>query len=155
MPDEYNEDQAVDIKDILVATTNPMTGLSQDIGEFNGQSDWGVYINQEPTSPANCITIYNSPTSNIPQPAVNQPGRICEFSQPTVQIRVRSTDNRSGMAKIWEIYNALQNNGPYRTSKYNYSGFYCQNIPFWLQEDNNNRQIFILNVQCSRAYSPQ
>jgi hypothetical protein len=155
MSDEFNEDQAVDVKDILVADINPMSGENQDIGEFEGQGDWGVFVNQEPTRPANCITIYNSPTSTIPQPAVNKPGRECEFSQPTVQIRVRSTDNRSGMAKIWECYNALQNRGPYQTSLYRYSAFYCQNAPFWLSEDNDNRQIFVLNVQCSRAYFPE
>lgn len=155
MADEFNEDQAVDVKDILVADINPMSGEKQDIGVFKAQEDWGVFINQEPTEPANCITVYNSPSSLVPMPAVNKVGRECEFQQPSVQIRVRCTDSPTGMAKIMECYNALQNLGPYQTSLYRYSAFYAQNIPFWLQEDNNNRQIFVLNVQCSRAYFPE
>ena len=55
-----NESAAIDIKDIITADTNPFTGEAQNIGKFAAKMGWGVFVAQEPESPDNTITIYDS-----------------------------------------------------------------------------------------------
>lgn len=145
-----NKSAAKDVADILDATTNPFTLLPQDIGKIAATGSWGIYINQEPSAPSNCITVYDA-GGLLPIPCMNKEGSEDEFGQPNIQIRVRSTDYDAAYSKIMECYEAIQNYGDYNTTIFNYSGFFAQSLPLSIGEDSNNRGDIVVNFVCSRA----
>lgn len=57
--------------------------------------DWPIYVSQEPTTPDNVITLYN--TAGIKDGRLMPTGEVQEH--PGVQIRVRATDDNTGWTK--------------------------------------------------------
>lgn len=72
---------------------------AQGIGVIASSSDWSIAVSREPATPANCITIYDTPGS--------EPDTDDLDIQSSFQIRVRCTDYETGMAKAVAARDAL------------------------------------------------
>lgn len=62
-------------------------------------SDWSIFVDNEPDRPDNCITVYNTPS--IQQGRIQPTGQMIEYFG--TQVRVRSQESRTGFNKIREI----------------------------------------------------
>lgn len=85
------------IKDLMV---------TEGIGTFASQSDWGIYIGSQPPTPSRCITVYDA-GGLAPEPSL-----LLDY--PSVQIRVRGKvgDYLVASSKILEIKNKLLGHDP-------------------------------------------
>lgn len=61
-------------------------------------ADWSIFVDNEPDSPDNCITVYNSVSKQNGRVMV---GEVCELHG--IQVRVRSQISKTGYNKIREI----------------------------------------------------
>lgn len=112
---------------------------SNDIGEYAGTGNWGIYAGVEPEKPDNCITVFDiggKPLNDL----VQYTG--CFFR---VHIRVRGNDNNAVMLKCTEIYNLLKFN-----TLANANGFIYKNIVAITNimpggRDKNNRVLKSMN----------
>lgn len=67
-------------------------------------SDWGIFISEQPDSPDQCITIYDSSGSNLGKGMSGD-----TLIRPGIQIRIRSKTYPDGIRKIGVINSYLDN----------------------------------------------
>jgi len=123
-----------DIKDMLEAVSS--LGLIYASNLFRGK---------EPTTPSNCVTIFDTVGTN-PDLTLDQ----LSLFNPSVQIRVRSTDYDTGWDLIQAISNTLHARAQETWNGTLYSVIYISSGPAMLQWDDNDRVIFIVNFNIQR-----
>jgi hypothetical protein len=124
-----------DIKSMLVADT-PL-GL---IFATN------LFINDEPTKPDNCVTIFDSP--GFP-PSLSLDGSK-GYESPSVQIRIRNNSSKAGWALIQNIMISLHGRAQQTWGGTLYTVIYCSNGPALLDWDGNGNARFIVNFSLQR-----
>lgn len=122
-----------DIKDMLVAGS---------LGLVFGTN---LHIGKEPTSPRNCVTIFDPPGYTHDLGLSNQ-----GYERPSIQIRVRN----SGYINGWNLANGIKDllHGK-KQETWNgalYTVIYCSNGPALLDWDDNNNARFIINFNIQR-----
>jgi len=130
-----------------------MNPFSEDIKDMlEAESSLGLtfatnlFIGREPTEPNDCTTIYDT-TSMAPSSTLSQ-GE--EYYNDAAQIRVRNTDYLTGWALINDIMDSLHGRAQETWSVTLYMDIMSASGPAMLQWDDNNRVIFIANLQCKR-----
>lgn len=122
-----------DIKDILVAES----ALGLEFGV-------NIFLNKEPLKPRDCVTIFD--TYNLP-PQLNLVDQGYEY--PTIQVRVRNTDRKTGWALIESIKNLLHGyRGTWNGALY--TVIYVSSGPALLDWDENSNVRFIINFNLQR-----
>ena len=129
-----------------------MNAVTVDIKDIlEGESKLGLvftdnlFIGQEPTSPANCVTIFDRPSS---PPQLNY-DRFEIYEYPSIQIRCRNTSYVNAEAEARAIYLFLHG----LTTEINhtlYTLIRCMQTPVLLDWDENNRARFIVNFEIQR-----
>lgn len=105
-----------------------------------------LFVNKEPTTPPNCVTIY--PTSGAPTELAYDRAQI---RNDNAQIRIRNNNPETGWSLANKIHDEL--NG---MANVQFSGSgYCLHLqvisgPFQLSFDDNGRVIIIINVSLKR-----
>ena len=108
-----------------------------------GVSTGNVFLNEEPTSPNVCVTIYDTGgTQNVVQD-------IALF-EPTIQIRVRHTSQATGYAWQEDIRDALILPLDFQINGFHYIGVWLQSDIISLGKDQNNRWISTSNYRLQR-----
>ncbi len=125
-----------DIKDIIEAESSLGLVFATDL--FTGK---------EPTSPANCVTIFDTPGASQD----NTLGNDSTYQRPAVQIRVRNTDYATGWGVINDIRDLLHGKGPETWNGTLYSSIVCSSEPALLDWDTNNRARFFVNLEIQRG----
>ena len=123
-----------DIRDILVTA-----GLSLVVGT-------NLFIGEEPPTPANTVTIYDTPGS---APMLTQ-NRTERYDYPAIQIRVRNTIYLTGYALIEAIRVALHGLAHQAQGGAVYELVKCDQDPFLLDYDESGRPRFICNFSIQR-----
>jgi len=126
---------SVDIKDMLVADS--------DLGLIFADN---LHIGREPDSPNQVTTIYD--TSQAPPMLTldNETGYYYE----SCQVRVRSTSYTVGYDLIKDIRDSLHGRAGETWNDTLYTLIRCSNGPSMLTWDDNNRVIFIINLEIQR-----
>lgn len=124
---------ADDIKDYIISALNLTFGTD-------------LFVNREPATPNNCITIFD--TSAGTAQATMQRGE--DYFYPSVQIRVRNENSTVAWNVIKEIQTLLHNKGNLVINETVYTVIYCSSGPALLEWDDNNRVKFIINFNIQR-----
>ncbi len=128
----------------------------EDLGDLWAGSGWSIHVGQEPAKPDTCITLYDTPGS--------QPHYADEIEYPGVQVRVRGEGGAgypTAYSKIRSIKDTLVYHGVWHVPEdeneengnSNGTGYtvWCEGSEHWLQHDENNRPIFVLNLRTQRS----
>jgi len=124
-----------DIKDILESSQSG-TGLV-----FGTD----LFIGEEPVSPDQCITIYDT---GGPEP---QAGYVYDY--PTVQVRIRG--NKGAYKETWALADTIKSalhglhNESWNGTKYH--GIWCQSDIIFIGYDDNSRPVFTVNFRIHRS----
>ena len=125
---------SVDIKDVLE---------TEEIGTFGTD----LFISAEPTSPDNCVTLYDY--NQITAPMVNPSNHAVDTCY--VQIRVRNLHFETAWAKCATILDTVvQQASKFTTDGVHYIDVLKINGPMFVKKDDANRSIVVANVQIFR-----
>jgi hypothetical protein len=105
-----------------------------------------ISIGKEPDEPFNITSIFEA-AGYPPQLTFNRNER---YEYPSIQIRVRSTSYVDGWEQIEKIKNTLHGRAGETWNGSFYSLIRCQNGPFLLDYDKNQRPRFIINFNVQR-----
>ena len=103
-----------------------------------------LFIGREPTTPRNCVTIFDTYGATQDLSLVTQ-----GYERPTIQIRVRNTSYKNGYSMINEIKSLLHGfSGEINGTLY--TVIYCSSGPALLDWDENGNVRFIINFNVQR-----
>lgn len=125
---------AFDIKDMLAAESALALTYGTDL-----------FIGSEPITPDNCVTIYDTP--GLPDQLTMDNAR---YDYPSVQIRIRDNSYIAGYAVGEEIKTSLHGREHETWNGALYTVIRVINGPFLLKYDDNNRAIFVMNLDVQR-----
>lgn len=128
---------AIDIKAMLVADT---------IGSATPTAEWSIHVSQEPTSPANVITVYDTGAWQA-----SDPRNLLDF--PSVQVRVRAKGYTTAYAKALAIRDALQSRPAETVGGTRYSGVWLNGDILAIGQDENERTLLTINFNLMREPS--
>jgi len=126
--------QSEDIKDMLEAESSLGLTFGTDL-----------FIGKELSKPDNCVTIFD--TYGFP-PLLTLDGG--GYYYPSVQIRVRNNDYRTGWALIHDIMVSLHGRAHETWNETLYTVIYCSSGPAFLDWDENDRARFVCNFDMQR-----
>lgn len=130
---------AVDIASLLAAEGS----LSLTIGT---NLHVGIMPDASDDIPNDCVAVFDT---GGPQPQLTlKKGE--NYYYPSVQIRVRNTDYRTGWALIQDVLTTLHGVGPQTVGGTLYTVIRAASNPAFLEWDENNRCIFICNFNTQR-----
>jgi hypothetical protein len=131
-----------DIKNIL-DMSGDSSGYDDDL-IFSG-TGINVFLNKEPATPINCVTIYDTP-GMPPYQGLDDVG----YEYPSIQIRVRNDTQITGWNLIERIKDTLHGMNQITVDGTLYSSIACANGPALLEWDDNGNCIFFLNMNIQR-----
>ncbi len=124
---------STDIKDMLVGA---------NIGLTFGTN---LFISREPSSPANCVTIYDTP--GMADGLTFNREEIYEY--PAIQVRVRNTSYQAGWGIINDIRRALHGRAETVNDTY-YAIIKVHTPPAMVGYDDNGRVLLVINFLLQR-----
>ena len=127
--------------------TNPVsTDIMAILEAYNfGTPGESIFIGQEPTEPDTCITIYDTGGGEQnPRFAIETAG---------FQIRLRSTLYLAGYRLLDRIKQQLEGRPPGTISGSRYIGYWATSNIIFLEHDESERVIFVLNFRIEREPS--
>lgn len=130
---------AIDIRDMLEASSELDLTFATDL-----------FVGREPSSPANCVTIFDTP-SGIPSRTYE--GLI--YYYPSVQIRVRNTSYEDAFELAIDIMDYLHTIHNQVWNGMRYTVIYCTGDPSLLDWDENNRARVITNFEIQKREEEQ
>lgn len=104
-----------------------------------------LFIGKEPPTPDDCVTIFDTFGSPPQLTLDNQ-----KYENPSIQIRVRSVDYKTGWNLIADIVDVLHGQAQETWNTTLYSVIYATNSPALLDWDDNDRCRFIVNFNIQR-----
>jgi len=104
-----------------------------------------IFVGHEPDMPDECITVFDT-GAYAPYLGLTNTG----YEYPSVQVRVRSNNYRSGWAIIEKIKNSLHGLSQITYGGTLYSLIQCANGPALLDYDERNRCRFYINFNLQR-----
>jgi len=126
---------SVDIKDMLESESSLALTFASNL-----------FIGREPTSPDDCVTIFDTP-GGPPQQTYKQ-GE--DYFYPSIQIRVRNNNYVIGWELINNIKILLHNKSQEIWSGTLYSAIACSMEPALLDWDENGRARFVISFDLQR-----
>jgi len=130
-----------------------MNALSDDIklmlvdnSSFELTAGTNLFINREPKEPANCVTIYDTPSFPPESPLDN----LTTYYRSSCQIRIRNKDQTIGMQLARDIMEYLHGRAGEEWGGTLYTVVRATGEPALLDWDQNNRPRFIINFNCQR-----
>lgn len=131
-----------------------MNPASEDIKDMLDGSAGGLgltfttdlFISKEPTTPDDCVTIYDTP-SFPPDLTLNPDER---YYNSSVQIRVRNNSYQTGMTLARNILESLHGRAQETWNGTLYTVIMATGEPAALARDDNNRVIIIINFNLQR-----
>jgi len=105
-----------------------------------------LFVGEEPSEPDTCVTIFDTP-GYPPQLTFTQGEN---YFRPSVQIRVRGRNYLTAYSLINDIKEELHGLGPEVINGAVYTVIMCNQEPFLLDFDKNNRPRFVVNFDLQR-----
>src|SRR4030042_3022027 len=126
---------AVDITDILES----ISSLGLVVGT-------NLFVGREPSKPDDCVTLYDY-GGRPPQLTFNKTEK---YEYPSVQVRVRDSDYRSGWAMAQDIADSLHGLSNEVWNGTLYTVIYVSSGPAFMTWDGNSCAIFVVNLSVQR-----
>jgi hypothetical protein len=126
---------SVDVKDMLEAESILGLDIATDL-----------FVGEEPITPDNCVTIFDTP-GFAPQLTLT-PGE--DYFYPSIQIRVRNRDYRTGWTLANNIKTVLHGKAQETWNGTLYSVIYCSSGTALLDRDEKRRARFVINFNLQR-----
>jgi hypothetical protein len=129
-----------------------MNPVSKDISTILAAAGLGLvagtnlFIGEEPTTPANCVTVYDTPGD---APMLTQ-DRTERYDFPAIQVKVRNTSYLNAQALIEAIKGALHGLAHYGQGGASYELVKCDQDPFSLGKDETGRSMWVCNFSIQR-----
>lgn len=101
------------------------------------------YVNEEPASPNNCVTIYDTGGSD--------PMIVDDIYSPTIQVRVRNLSSPAAYAKQYQIRDILVAARNKIINSTDYVAMWLQGDIISIGRDENNRYILTSNYKLMRS----
>jgi len=132
---------AVDIAEILEQ------GIAEGSSSTNANFIFAtnMFINKEPSTPINCITIFDGYGSS-PDFGLTSKG----YERPSIQIRVRNKKQADAWTLINEIKDTLHGLGQTTVNGTLYTVIYCTSGPALLDWDDNGNCRLVINFNLQR-----
>ena len=127
---------SVDVADMLVADS----GLGLTTGT-------NLFVGKEPTGPKNVVTIYD--TYGFP-PQVTLAGKGEDYYYPSVQVRIRNRDYRTGQSLAQDIMISLHGRAQETWNGTLYSVIRCMGDPMFMSWDDKQLCHFVVNFDIQR-----
>lgn len=127
-------------------TTEDIKDMLEDESSLGLAFADNLFIGREPTSPNNCVTIFDTPGSG---PDLNYDASI-KYDYPSVQIRVRNTSYPNAADLAQDIKATLHNRAQETWSGAVYTLIQCTSEPALLDWDENDRARFVINFDIQR-----
>lgn len=123
---------------------SPAYDIAQILAGISGMGIFGtdIFTGHEPSSPDNCITIYD--TGGF------APDVAEDYQRPTIQIRVRNKAYNVGYGVIYAIKKELHGTSR-QEGGVNYTGIWVMSDIIPLGYDSNLREIFTCNFRIHRT----
>jgi len=102
-----------------------------------------VFANEEPASPNDCVTVYDTGGSD--------PMVVDDVYSPTIQIRVRNLDSQAAYAKQYQIRDILVAAKNQIINSVDYVAMWQQGDIISIGRDENNRYILTSNYRLMRS----
>lgn len=112
------------------------------IGTFAGAAAWSINVGQEPASPPEAVTVYDT-GGGAPIPDI-------ELREPTIQVRVRGPNYLAAQAKAEAIFAQLTQPTTREIEGSRYIGIWATSDILALGRDDNDRYLFTANFRCER-----
>jgi hypothetical protein len=130
-----------------------MNSVGTDVASMLTTAGFGtlgteIHVGREPETPNNTITIFETPGRGLDLTMDSYNNFSYEYK--AVQIRVRNEGYVAGEALIRNITMSLHGRAQQTVGDTLYSVIYCSSGPAVLEWDNNNRIIFIVNLEIQR-----
>lgn len=124
---------------------SPAKDISDRLEDLSiGTAGTNIFVSEEPVSPNDCVTIYDTGGSGEAAFA------DIELYQPTIQVRVRNISYAAGYAKQEQIRDALIIPVTFTINSTVYLGIWLQSDIISLGRDTNNRYILTANYRIER-----
>jgi len=104
-----------------------------------------LFIGKELSKPDNCVTIFDTPGFS---PLLTLDGG--DYYYPSIQIRFRNNDYRTGWDLIHDIRVSLHGRSHETWNGTLYTVIYCSSGPAFLDWDENDRARFVINFDMQR-----
>jgi len=104
-----------------------------------------LFVGKEPPEPDDCVTIFDT-YGSPPLMTLNSVG----YFYPSIQIRVRCRNYRTGWALIQDIRTVLHGKANETWNATLYTVIYCSSGPALLDWDENDRARLIINFNLQR-----
>jgi hypothetical protein len=101
------------------------------------------YVNEEPASPNDCVTVYDTGGSD--------PMVVDDVYSPTIQVRVRNLDSQLAYSKQYEIRDLLVAAKNQIINSTDYVSMWLQGDIISIGRDENNRYILTSNYRLMRS----
>jgi len=134
---------AKDIRDMLVDSSS---SDSSDVGGLGLVFATNLFIGREPSSPNNCVTIYD--TTSFPPDTTFDPTE--KYYRSSVQVRIRDLSYSDAMNLGIDIMESLCGRAQETWNGTLYTVITAKGEPFLLAWDDNNRAIVIINFDMQR-----
>jgi len=102
-----------------------------------------VFVNEEPASPNDCVTVYDTGGSD--------PMVVDDVYSPTIQVRVRNLDSQAAYAKQYQIRDILVAAKNQIINSVDYVAMWQQGDIISIGRDENNRYILTSNYRLMRS----
>jgi hypothetical protein len=124
--------------------TSPAKDIADHLEDL-GHGVFGatIFVGEEPASPNNCITVYDTGGGSNVVPDI-------ELYQPTIQVRVRNTSYAAGHLLQEQIRDSLVLPLDFEINESHYIGVWVQSDIMSLGRDQTNRNIFTANYRLER-----
>lgn len=125
---------SLDVRDILAAA-----GLGLTVGT-------NLFIGEEPTTPANCTTIYDTP-GYAPMLTMDRTER---YDRPAIQVKVRNTSYIDAQTLIEAIKVELHGKAHFSQGGARYELIKCDQDPFLLGKNESGWSMWVCNFSIQR-----
>ena len=105
-----------------------------------------LFIGKEPTTPDNCVTIFDTP-GIAPMITLDE---VTGFEYPSIQIRIRNNSYVVGYNLAKDIQDILHGINQTEINNTLYSVIYATGEPMLLDWDLNDRARFVINFEIQR-----
>lgn len=120
--------------------------LTEDGSLSDLQFGENLFIGAEPSTPDNCVTIFDS-VGRAPMLTLD---KQTNYEYPSIQVRVRNNSYLAGWSQINDVIASLHGRAGEEWNDALYDVIRCSASPAFMMWDNNGRAIFVANFDLQR-----
>lgn len=118
---------------------NPAKDIRATLVDDDGVTT-DIFIASEPSSPDECITLYNTAGGEAPSPKF-----LLDF--PGLQVRSRANSYETAYANLLEVFDLLVGRAAFIKNTTRYTGIIALTNIFEIGQDENERRILAVNLK--------